>query len=442
MALRSHHGCARCKKRRQKCDEGKPSCGRCIEAEIACEYLLTLKWDGRVPRQRQPPRRKKERADTETDNLNVDQSRRPSLELSVAPVSPTLPPQAFDGVRHVRELSIFSSWLPAERLLWDHFLTTASMVASHTQLREQICQQILPMAIQIPSLMYGTLALSALHRFTLLNGVPDRFTPEVMISNLMSRSLEHLRKELETGSPQSRHLLLHTIRTLCVCEIYSGKADSAWRVHVDGARAILLSIGSMIGLSEDDEQSWLTSRWYSSMEALIALTDRGLTDGTEQNNDALHADGESRTPLDSLLDIYTGYSSDLNAVFKDIGILSKRRQRLTASYDSQLADDLQCQSARLEGILQEMIRRDSEEGLKIPPKVSLPRDQLKQFNACNVAYQYSALIHIHRRLQRKKSDSPEVQASVRKILETVYGILPMEALSPWALLTTPIFTAG
>ncbi|KEF51602.1 uncharacterized protein A1O9_12237 [Exophiala aquamarina CBS 119918] len=442
MTLRSHHGCARCKKRRQKCDEEKPSCTRCIEAEVNCEYLLTLKWDGRVPRQQHPPRRKKKRADTETSDLHVDQSRQSSLERSVAAISSALPDQPFDGVRHVRELSLLSSWVPTERLLWDHFLTTASMVASHSRLREQICQQILPMAMQIPSLMYGTLALSALHRFTLLNEVPDGFTPEVMVSNLMSRSLKHLREELGTGSPRSRLLLLHTIRTLCVCEIYSGKADSAWRIHVDGARAILISMRSMIGLSEDDEQGWLTSRWYSSMEALTALTHRGTIHGTEQKGETLYAESGSRASQDDFLDIYTGYSSDLNSVFKDIGILSEKRRRLTASYDLQLADDLQSQSSRLEGILREMIRRDNEEGLKIPPNITLPRDQLRQFNACNVAYQYSALLHIHRRLQRRDSDSPEVQASVQKILETVHEILPMEALSPWALLTTPIFTAG
>jgi len=315
------------------------------------------------------------------------------------------------------------------------------MVASHTQLRDQICQQILPMAMQIPSLMYGTLALSALHRFTLLNRVPDRFTPEVMVSNLMSRSLEHLRKELEAGSSGSRGLLLHTIRTLCVCEIYSGKADSAWRVHVDGARAILLSMRASISTYDDDEQGWLTSRWYSSMEALTALTDRGTINCTGQDDVTLLVDNEPISQ-DTFLDIYTGYSSDLNAVFKDIGILSKRRQRLTALYDWQLAADLNCQSASLEGMLQEMIRRDYEEGLKIPPNVSLPRDQLRQFSACNVAYQYSALLHIHRRLQGRQPNSPEVQASVQKILVTVCEILPMEALSPWALLTTPIFTAG
>ncbi|KAK5046053.1 hypothetical protein LTR84_008510 [Exophiala bonariae] len=298
------------------------------------------------------------------------------------------------------------------------------------------------MAIQIPSLMYGTLALSALHRFTLLNTVPETFTPEAMISNLMSRSLKHLREELKTHSPQSRHLLLHTIRTLCVCEIYSGKADSAWRIHVDGARAILSSMQSASRQSETDGERWLTSRWYSSMEALTALTDRGAVDTTDHDGQALSTGAELLHSRNQFLDIYTGYSSDLNAVFQDIGLLARRRESLLASSDLVSSANLQTQSDRLEAMLHEMIRRDRDEGLKIPSDVFLPKAQLKQFNACNVAYQYSALIHIHRRLQDKRRDSEEVQSSVQKILDTVCGILPMEALSPWALLTTPIFTAG
>ena len=44
IVRRSHHGCTRCKKRRQKCDELRPCCGRCIEAGSQCSYTKALKW--------------------------------------------------------------------------------------------------------------------------------------------------------------------------------------------------------------------------------------------------------------------------------------------------------------------------------------------------------------------------------------------------------------
>lgn len=45
---RSWSGCARCKKRRQKCDEQRPGCGRCIAANEECVYEVKLRWGGRA----------------------------------------------------------------------------------------------------------------------------------------------------------------------------------------------------------------------------------------------------------------------------------------------------------------------------------------------------------------------------------------------------------
>lgn len=45
---RSFNGCKRCKARRQKCDEQRPSCGRCKTAGIQCRYAMQLQWGGRA----------------------------------------------------------------------------------------------------------------------------------------------------------------------------------------------------------------------------------------------------------------------------------------------------------------------------------------------------------------------------------------------------------
>ena len=45
----SRGACARCKKRRQKCDEQRPACGRCQESGIEkCTYTIDLRWGGRA----------------------------------------------------------------------------------------------------------------------------------------------------------------------------------------------------------------------------------------------------------------------------------------------------------------------------------------------------------------------------------------------------------
>lgn len=37
--LRSQAGCLRCKRRRKKCDEGKPRCAACVRAKSTCEWV-------------------------------------------------------------------------------------------------------------------------------------------------------------------------------------------------------------------------------------------------------------------------------------------------------------------------------------------------------------------------------------------------------------------
>jgi hypothetical protein len=72
----------------------------------------------------------------------------------------------------------------------------------------------------------------------------------------------------------------------------------------------------------------------------------------------------------------------------------------------------------------------------------LSSECVRQFMLCNEAFQHSALIQIHRRLRKTPSSSPEVQESVKKILDCTAQIGPSAGLSPWTMLTTPLFIAG
>lgn len=436
MTSRSHYGCTRCKKRRQKCDEKKPVCTRCQQAAAACSYFVTLKWNGRVPRVKGKPHARKPAQDSDNaGNESVDSPASEQLEVQSALEQVSKIPE----VHQNRELEPLSGFSSTERLLLHHFVTKASMIASHAHLREQICSQIMPMILHIPSLLYATMALSGLHYSTLINGLPQRFVPEALVSNLINASLRHLRVELETPDAEFKRNLLHTVRTLCVCEIYSGKADSSWRIHVDGARAIVHSADPNNSLS-DSKQHWVASRWYRSIEALSALTDtKTATYEAMQDPVFVIDDGEY------YFDIYTGYSSDLNSALEEIGELARRRRRIDMQNSdgrAQMMAQLQLAACQLDLKIQAMIQRDEQNGLKIPPDISIQGNELRQFSACNTAYQHSALICIYRKVQTLSSISEKVQACVTKILDTVSQIMPMQDLSPWALLTTPIFIAG
>lgn len=316
------------------------------------------------------------------------------------------------------------------------------MVNCHSHVQEQSCGRILPMSLQVPSLMYATMALSSLHRMSLLTHPPKHYFLEAEVTNLISASLRHLRQELESNNAQASHASLDTIRNLCVCEIYSGKADRSWRIHAEGAKALIESLKEATTGLVPESIHWLTARWYSSVESLAAITYNGLSTGqVELGPRALISNVKSY-----VLDIYTGYSSDLDMAFKEIGAASWERRRLESdkkdSWSSISESDLISEADWLEQSVYAMISRDLQSGLTLPAHVKLSAREIRQFEACNEAYQYVALIHIYRRVRRLPSASVEVQKCTKAILQAVSKILPVEKLSPWVLLTTPLFTAG
>lgn len=313
------------------------------------------------------------------------------------------------------------------------------MISSHSYLRERMCEQV-SVALEIPSLLDATMALAALHRMSLLDDPSEGFTPEPMVSELINRSLRNLRSEIEAHAPNVNHL--HTIRTLCVCEIYSGKADCAWRVHVSGAKAVLTSSASQEERSPWQQADWLSLRWYESILSLGALTENFFRakrpDDLVQDHDwLLQQDSDSYS-----FDLYTGYSSDLNMVFRDIGRSLKEAASSDQWNEQIIPKGLRDKAHLLEITVRDMISRDATEGLRFPLDVSLSEKEAEHFAVCNEAYEYSALIHILRKLQKRTASSSEVQACVRSILDAVCTILPVSTLSPWVLLTTPIFVAG
>jgi hypothetical protein len=68
--------------------------------------------------------------------------------------------------------------------------------------------------------------------------------------------------------------------------------------------------------------------------------------------------------------------------------------------------------------------------------------EMQEFKACDEAYRETALIHILRRVQQLPRSEPRVQQHVKRILHCISKIEPSDGLSPWVMLTTPLYTAG
>jgi hypothetical protein len=194
-------------------------------------------------------------------------------------------------------------------------------------------------------------------------------------------------------------------------------------------------------LDRSEYSFWLWSRWFLSIQALTAVTDiGGLSELASEQTAKQVMENEY------FFDTYTGYSSDLNPVLMQIGLLAQNQEAAEYAHQSSLeyctSGEKGDKARHLEQVIQDMIHRDRTIGLKIPGHLSLDMDTIRQFGACNTSYQNASLIHLYRRVQNLPTFSNEVQRCVREILDTVSAILPVTKLSPWILLTTPIYTAG
>ncbi|RSM06231.1 hypothetical protein CEP52_005878 [Fusarium oligoseptatum] len=181
--------------------------------------------------------------------------------------------------------------------------------------RTQICHFLVPMSMQQPSLLYAIMAFAAVH-LQAAGTLPK--SPRRLIDTLQSTSIRHLRQLLTDEDPIAQAAALATARTLCQAQIYGGTAS--WRVHLNGARAILESSHFRTRLLDSCSCSSINadflSSWFNNAEALAALSPSGLLNGQLQVG--CHSSQGLR------FDMFGGVMSDLPDLFREVGALVKR----------------------------------------------------------------------------------------------------------------------
>ena len=307
---------------------------------------------------------------------------------------------------------------------------------------------LVPMALQTPSLLYATTALSAIHLQALHNQSESvKSAPD--IARYMALSLEHFRKELENPSAKGSEALVATARTLCLAEIHSGAIHpNSWRAHIEGARALMKTIGGTEDnpLGSGNGFRRYLDRWYWSIVSLTALTGNGPPIG--DNADLTPSDWANLTESPDYLDDYWGFTVDLAAVFRRIGAAAWRNQQVEKGtqgfIEAEIDSNVEDEAALLEHSVRQLMDRGANTQPSLYPGVAqgLTAESMQQLILCNEAFQHSALIQIHRRLRKTPTTSACVQQSVQRILECTAQIGPSSGLSPWVMLTTPLFVAG
>lgn len=366
------------------------------------------------------------------------------------------------------------SWLRrSERSLVHHFVSEASsiVIASHHGQR-LFCNTIVPLALQSPSLLYALLAYSTAQRATLREVPADgAVVLDPSISRYVGMSLSAFRTELLRNSCSSKTSLLASSLMLCLVSVSYGDIDSgSWRVHAEGAKALLASIRQSKLTNPSSHTAELEavirflSRWLLTVESLSSLTSSTLD--TEQ----CVVDDHTWRPISSepeelaldVCDDHFGYPTRLALLFREIGAASWERRRQLPSKDKEVSPDASPDSSPripilteqdFEGIadsLQYRLNQIAAETIYAPNGLSFypgVREELTDrdvhdFTACSEAYIAMAHILIEKRVRGSPSRTPSVQASMRVINRAIGSMKPSPGSSPAMGIGPPLFTAG
>lgn len=188
---------------------------------------------------------------------------------------------------------------------------------------------------------------------------------------------------------------------------------------------------------------WYLDRWYRSIVSLTALTGNGPPIGGVTDQAAPQATQPEGSSPD-YLDDYWGFTVHLSAIFRGIGAAAWRQHQSRSLQGGSEEANIQNEASALESSVHQLMDREAGTVPTFYPGIveGLSMESIREFILCNEAFQHSALIQIHRRLRKTPTSSSAVQASVKRILECTAEIGPSSGLSPWVMLTTPLFIAG
>ncbi|KAF4345117.1 cytochrome P450 monooxygenase 4ac1 [Fusarium beomiforme] len=316
---------------------------------------------------------------------------------------------------------------PMAQYLFQFYLSeTMRLTVPSSYAKAEICRFLVPMSLREPSLLYAVMAFAAVH-LDAVGQLPGN--SQRLVDSLHWASISHLRRLLREDDSTSQAVALATTRTLCQAQIYGGTA--LWRVHLDGARAILQSSQSDnhdMNKSIESVNAEFLSSWFHNAEALASLSPAGII-GSQLT--------ETHQPVSGVFfDIYGGVMSDLPALFKEVGSLLERKTVASAQLDPET-------DALVQGI-HLRLARDTAENMFIRTGIasSLPENDIQNYTLSNAGFLYMALLHLYAGIKLLPPFAAEVQFCVDQIIQCAHGMSRESGLSPRVLLVSPLFTAG
>lgn len=325
---------------------------------------------------------------------------------------------------------------PAFRHLYHHFIRNTCRVLvpfddQHNPFRTILAQMALHPSAQ--HLLAALLASSAAHRA----GVKGEAPPKYLISNLLQTTLEGLRKALDDATEASQDTTLATAIALSSYNIISSDV-SYWRMHLDGARDIILHRRATRPLHESSIATFL-SKWFAYLDVIAGASGLTLKEHNYESAVSLIEDvtqthrTESWEP--SKFDTFTGFTSRLLPLLLRIGKLAHQK-RVGAHLNLDLSED-ETFLAHVDALERDLNAAELDI-IVIPSENQMTGELEQQLRACNEAFHSAARLHIQRRLRNMTSE--EVRPTVEQVFHAIEQV-PVGS-GPEISLLYPLFSAG
>ncbi|CZR62739.1 related to C6 finger domain protein [Phialocephala subalpina] len=237
---KSRLGCGTCKKRRIKCDEGKPSCSNCEKHELRCDFLPAIDSDS---------------AADGTAHSNVARPAKAGRKFipSKYESAPSQVSASSDG----QETSpndntpISVALSPDDLELWHHFIMTTSLTFAEDPGSLNFWQSNLPkMGFQYHFILHFLLTLSALHLARLRPEKKDQYLAQAEHHHTIA--LRGATPDLANLNDSNCQAIYAASILICFCTLargphegeylgFSKHGDSQYLVSFRGVKAIIES---------------------------------------------------------------------------------------------------------------------------------------------------------------------------------------------------------
>lgn len=407
---RSRLGCVECRKRRQKCDEAKPSCGQCILNNRTCKYALRLIWRHEVYDRRNGSN------DSICYNGTLDYSAEKDNSVS-------LMPQCLHGLVLPRQ---------HKKLLYHFVEGVLASLSIHSTIHNEFRYGLMPIIVNSPLLLTASLALSTASLESRNIKYIEGMSTSRIMEYLQSSGLPLLRSALAQGQQsegqqsegQQSEVLIATCLIWCLAEVFSGQQGmSRWPIHLQGIKALLHR-------RQDYDRPGETEL-RSAMKHLIMICRTLAALPYIPNIKSATVDCKIMTnaTYSSQIDGWLGHSEELLDILQQINAYTPRPEHISADADTLL------------GKLNAIIRRD----VKSRPTVSIPSlssRSVRDFILCNQVFQQAALIQLYRKFYSYPSSSKPIQVAVQTINGMMGKMTQGEPCNIWVAMSMPLFTIG